>query len=59
MSILVIAHGGAGSIEHIGEAVREGGASAVVLRSMVVFQKKVMGVLVISQTKEELEVIVQ
>jgi len=47
VSILVIAHGGAGS-EHIGEAVREGGASAVVLRSMVVFQKKVMGVLVIS-----------
>jgi imidazole glycerol-phosphate synthase subunit HisF len=42
----VIAHGGAGSLEHIAQVVGEAGASAVALGSMVVFQKKGMGVLV-------------
>lgn len=46
VSIPVIAHGGAGSLKHISEAVKLGGASAVALGSMVVFQKKGMGVLV-------------
>lgn len=46
VSIPVIAHGGAGSIQHIAEAVHKGKASAVALGSMVVFQKKGMGVLV-------------
>lgn len=46
VSIPVIAHGGIGTIEHIGEAVHAAGASAVALGSMVVFQKKGMGVLV-------------
>jgi len=46
VNIPVIAHGGAGSVEHIGLAVRETGVSAVALGSMVVFQKKGMGVLV-------------
>lgn len=46
VSIPVIAHGGAGTLEHIGEAVHMAGASAVALGSMVVFQKKGMGVLV-------------
>lgn len=46
VSVPVIAHGGAGSVEHIGQAVHQGGASAVALGSMVVFQKKDMGVLV-------------
>lgn len=45
VSIPVVAHGGAGSIEHIRQAVSRG-ASAVALGSMVVFQKKGMGVLV-------------
>jgi cyclase len=44
--IPVIAQGGAGSLAHVGEAVRQGGASAVALGSMVVFQKQGMGVLV-------------
>jgi cyclase len=44
--IPVIAHGGAGSLEHIAEAVDEAGASAAALGSMVVFQKKGCGVLV-------------
>ncbi len=46
VSIPVIAHGGVGAIEHIGQAVHAAGASAVALGSMVVFQKKDMGVLV-------------
>ncbi len=46
VSIPVIANGGAGSIAHIAAAVKQGGASAVALGSMVVFQSKGMGVLV-------------
>lgn len=46
VNIPVIAHGGAGTTEHIGEVVKCAGASAVALGSMVVFQKKGMGVLV-------------
>lgn len=46
VSIPVIAHGGAGSLEHIRAAVKNAGASAVALGSMVVFQKRGMGVLV-------------
>jgi cyclase len=46
VSVPVIAHGGAGSLEHIRAAVKEAGASAVALGSMVVFQKRGMGVLV-------------
>lgn len=46
VSIPVIAHGGAGNIHHIGEAVNLSHASAVALGSMVVYQQKGMGVLV-------------
>lgn len=46
VSIPVIAHGGAGSVEHIKQAVHQANASAVAVGSMVVFQKKDMGVLV-------------
>lgn len=46
VSIPVIAHGGAGSVEHIVQVVKKANASAVALGSMVVFQKKGMGVLV-------------
>ncbi len=46
VSIPVIASGGAGNIEHIGKVVHDGKASAVALGSMVVFQKKDLGVLV-------------
>jgi len=42
----VIAQGGAGDINHIAQVVNVGGASAVALGSMVVYQKKGMGVLV-------------
>jgi cyclase len=46
VSIPVIAHGGAGKVEHIRQVVKNANASAVALGSMVVFQKKGMGVLV-------------
>jgi cyclase len=46
VKIPVIAHGGAGTLDHVAEAVAGAGASAVALGSMVVFQKKGMGVLV-------------
>ncbi len=46
VKIPVIAHGGAGKIEHIGEAVKKAGASAVALGNMVVYQGKDLGVLV-------------
>lgn len=42
----VIAQGGAGTLAHIGAVVKEAAASAVALGSMVVFQRKGMGVLV-------------
>lgn len=44
--IPVVAHGGAGSLADIGKVVKEGHAAAVALGSLVVFQKKGMGVLV-------------
>jgi cyclase len=46
VNVPVIAHGGAGSIEHMREVVHDGGASAVALGSLVVYQNKGMGVLV-------------
>lgn len=46
VSIPVIAHGGAGNIQHIKEVVHTGKASAVALGSMVVYQQKGLGVLV-------------
>jgi imidazole glycerol-phosphate synthase subunit HisF len=55
VSIPVIAHGGAGTVAHIGEAIRKGGASAIALGSMVVFQKKGMGVLINFPDKHKLQ----
>lgn len=46
IDIPVIAHGGCGKLEHIRAAVFEGNASAVAVGSMVVYQKKEMGVLI-------------
>ncbi|MDP6902873.1 MAG: AglZ/HisF2 family acetamidino modification protein [Verrucomicrobiota bacterium] len=55
VSIPVIAHGGAGCVEDVGKVVQQAGASAVALGSMVVFQKKGMGVLVNFPDKKRLE----
>jgi cyclase len=53
-SLPVIAHGGAASVEDIGNAVKQGKASAVALGSMVVYQGKDLGVLVNFPDKEKL-----
>ncbi|MDA7774259.1 AglZ/HisF2 family acetamidino modification protein [Pseudomonadales bacterium] len=46
VSIPVVAHGGAGKVEHLRDVVIDGNATAVGLGSLVVYQKKGMGVLV-------------
>ena len=54
VQVPVIANGGAGSVSHLQAAV-QGGASAVAVGSMVVFQKQGMGVLVNFPDRIELE----
>lgn len=46
INLPVIANGGAGNVEDIVDVVHNGGASAVALGSMVVYQAKDMGVLI-------------
>lgn len=55
VNVPVIASGGAGTVRHIGDVVKKGGASAVAVGSMVVFQGKDLGVLVNFPGKKELE----
>jgi cyclase len=55
VKIPVIAHGGCGTVKNIGEVVNDANASAVALGSMVVFQKKGMGVLINFPDQTELE----
>lgn len=55
VNVPVIAHGGAGNIEHLKTAIQQGGASAVAMGSMVVYQKKDFGVLVNFPDKKTLE----
>jgi cyclase len=54
VSIPVIAHRGAGCVGDIGKAVKQAGASAVALGSMVVFQKKEWVCWLISRMKRDL-----
>lgn len=46
VSVPVIANGGAGNLEHIKDVITNSGASAAALGSLVVYQKKGMGVLI-------------
>jgi cyclase len=55
VTVPVIANGGAGSILHIKEVIGKANVSAVALGSMVVYQKKGMGVLVNFPDKISLE----
>ena len=55
VQVPVIANGGAGTVRHIGDVVGRGGASAVAVGSLVVFQGKGLGVLVNFPGKKELE----
>jgi cyclase len=57
VSIPVIAHGGCGSLKDIVEVTEKAGASAVAVGSMVVFQKKGMGVLVNFPEKKDIEAV--
>jgi len=59
VSIPVIANGGAGAVEHIGEVVKKGHASAVALGSMVVYQKQGMGVLINFPDERELKATIE
>lgn len=55
VNIPVIVMGGAGSLDHIAAAVEDGGASAVAIGSMAVFQGKDLGVLIRFPKQDELE----
>lgn len=55
VNIPVIANGGAGNLQHLEEAVHKGQASAVGLGSMVVYQKKGLGVLINFPKREDLK----
>ena len=55
--IPVIAMGGAGSFEHITDAIKIGRVSAVAIGSMAVYQKKGMGVLINFPKKEQIELV--
>lgn len=55
VKVPVIANGGAGKLDDIADAVKKARASAVALGSMVVYQKKDMGVLVNFPDKIQLE----
>ncbi len=55
VQIPVIANGGCGKVEHLGEAVNKANASACAVGSMVVYQKKGMGVLVNFPDRKDLE----
>ncbi len=57
VSVPVIAHGGAGNLDHIKDVVHNSKASAVALGSMVVFQQKGMGVLVNFPDHKKLEAV--
>ncbi len=55
VQVPVIANGGCGKIEHIGEVVKKANVSACAVGSMVVYQKQGMGVLVNFPDRRKLE----
>lgn len=55
VSIPVVAHGGAGQISHIIDAIQLAQADSVAIGSLVVFQKQDFGVLVNFPNKDELQ----
>jgi len=55
VNIPVICNGGAGKLEHIREAVFNGGASGVAIGSMAVYQRKGRGVLINFPARHEIE----
>lgn len=59
VDIPVIACGGAGSVEDVGEVVKTGGASAVAAGSLFVYQGKNRSVLINFPTQEELAAVLE
>lgn len=59
ISIPVIANGGCGSVNDIFKVVNESNASAAAVSSMVLYQKKDMGILINTPDKEELNDLVK
>lgn len=55
VQVPVVANGGCGGVEHISEVVKQANASACAVGSMVVYQKKGMGVLVNFPDRKRLE----
>jgi cyclase len=55
VNVPVIVNGGAGNLSHLRQAVEVGHASALALGSMVVYQKKGMGVLINFPARDQLE----
>lgn len=55
INIPIIAHGGCGKLDDIRAAIYQGGASALAMGSMVVYQKKNMGVLVNFPSSNQLD----
>lgn len=55
VKIPVIANGGAGTISHLADGVNKGGASAVAMGSMTVYQKKGLGVLINFPSRKDLD----
>lgn len=55
VQVPVIANGGCGNLKHISEVVKKANASACAVGSMVVYQKKEMGVLVNFPDRKKLE----
>ena len=54
VNVPVVACGGAGNIQHLAEAIQQGGASAAAAGSMFVFQGPLRGVLISYPSQEEL-----
>ena len=58
LKIPIVAHGGAFSLDDISRAIKQGGANAVAVGSMFVYQKKGMGILVNYPSELELKKVV-
>lgn len=59
VSVPVIACGGAGCMDHLGPAVAAGGASALALGSMAVYQGKDLGVLINFPSRHDIETMLE
>jgi cyclase len=54
VSIPVVACGGAGNVQHLAQAIQQGGASAAAAGSLFVFQGPLRGVLISYPSQQEL-----